>query len=503
MAIFNKYQEQNRQVSAVTHWEYDKTILELQKVRDCVEGSPQIKRLGYTYLPHPSQIDKESPQARQRYIEYKTGAEFDEYPSKTLKSMLGKMRIHNLECELPSQIEYLKNNIDGDGTSLQASVEYCASNNIQMKWQVLVADYQGLGDVDLSSVTLAESAEMMPQATIKQYVRENVVNWHFDRVNGVMQLAWIMLLERGSEFNQETYSHDQLESYLILALDENGDYYQQKIVYGSGETRKGERSYVTINGKTLKTLPVVVVSDEEKPPASLPSQVGFLHGICESTLHKYNVSAVYKETQRNLSPTVNTTGWTDHSFELFSKINGRDHILTGGVSVNNLPDGVSVDVMSVEMSMSDFQWYFDKSDKKIRMMGGANNVDAGIQTATEADINAAEQNAMLETLVNNLEDGWKMAIAYCGMFEGLWLESDIEKNLENIKMKLPKDFASPKLSVEEVGKILEMYQSGLRTESQVVKQLAQGGWDYQDAETTIAELEGGGDFNRSGDLSDL
>jgi hypothetical protein len=114
-----------------------------------------------------------------------------------------------------------------------------------MKWHLLVADYNGLSDVDLDSVSIADIELLAPRATIKQYARENVVNWHFDRVNGVMQLSWVQLLERGYKFDEESGEHEKLESYLILALDDNGDYYQQKVVYDEkGEKEKGDPSYL-------------------------------------------------------------------------------------------------------------------------------------------------------------------------------------------------------------------------------------------------------------------
>lgn len=476
--------------SVTTHPDYELMRLEMKKVRDCIEGEHRIKREGYEYLPHPSQVDKVSDFQVARYREYLAGAEFDPFPDSTRRALIGKMRIHDASIELPESVAYLEQDADGDGLSLRAAIEYALNNVLSMKFQALVIDYAGLGDIDLTSVSIADAQQANLRANIKQYARENVVNWHFDRVNGVMQLSWIMLLERGTQFNDESYTHDEIESYLILALDDNGEYYQQKVVFGSNTGKmEGERNYVTLNGQPLTWLPVVFIADEELPPNSIPNRLGFLHPICDLTLQKYRVSAVYKEVQRNIAPTIFTAGWKEGDIELFQRANGgRAYVATGAGMVNNMPDGVSVDVKSASMEMADFHWYLQEVDKRILSIGGASKREQ-VMTATEAEIYAGEQNAMLTSIADNAEDGFKRAIAYCMMFEGAVQPDDVEAILDEITVQLPRDFATPKLSVEEVGKLFEAYQLGLRTQEQIIKALAQGGWDYQDAELTIAELE--------------
>lgn len=478
----------NMLTQAQVHPDYAYMRPELKKVRDCVEGAYRIKFEGYNYLPHPSAVDDQSEFQKARYREFLEGAEFDNYPDRTRRAMIGKMRIHSATVEVPERISYLLNDADGDGLPLHDAIEYAANNILQMKYHALVVDYRGLGDADLQAVSIADARDANIRANIKQYARENIVNWHFDRVNGVMQLAWVMLLERGAEFNESSYTHEDIESYLILALDENGNYYQQKIVYGNGKTVEGERNYVLVSGQPMKWLPIIFAADEQLPPNMLPNQLGFISSICDLTLHKYRVSAYYKETQRNLTPTVFTNGWQVGDLEMFKTLNGRDYIATGGVAVNNMPDGVTVDIKSPAAEMTDFQWYFGKIDERILSAGGASKRDQ-VMTATEAEIYAAEQNAMLTSIADNLEKSFKKAITYCMMFEGLIAPEQVELETDEILINLPRDFATPKLSVEEVKALFEAYMQGIKTKEQVVTMLADGGWDYQSAQDTLNQLE--------------
>ncbi|MGB2063502.1 MAG: DUF4055 domain-containing protein [Marinomonas gallaica] len=473
--------------SVTTHPDYSASIAPLQVVRDCIEGEVRVKSRGEHLLPHPCAVDKTSPEQQMRYAKYLAGAEFDGFPDLTRRGWLGKMQVGKLTHKLPERLDYLVQNADGDGTPLSAAIEYAASSVMQTKYHVLVADYQGLSDADTSTLSMADVEALNPRATVKQYARESLVDYDFKRINGVMQLYYVKLLEVASELDPESGSRKNIESYLILALDEDGNYYQQKEVDG----RKGERNYVSVGGSALKWLPVEVVADEECQVGSLPRGMGLLYPICSLALSRYRVSADYKEMLSALPPTVFTRGWRQGDKELFDEINGRDYMQFGSGRANNLPNNVDVKIESVSDSTGAFTSYFDNNADKVRALGGVFRDKSETQkTATEADIDASEQNAMLEMLADNLEHAFARMIAYCGMFEGLFAPDALEQQIgETVIVSLPRDFASPKLSVEEVRTLMDLIVAGVRTREHVVKALAQGGWDVQEAEQTLSDLE--------------
>lgn len=473
--------------STSQHPDYAETVTALKTVRDCVQGSWKIKRETYRYLPHPSQVETNSEEQRVRYLMYLQGAEFDAYPALSLRAWLGKMRIGNGTAELPDRISYLVQNADGDGTPLLSAIESAANNVFQTKYHVLVADYQGLSDVELTELSLADAQALNPRATIKQYTRESLVDWDYRRINGVMQLAYLKLREVGYDFNPETNTREEIEAFLILALDADGNYYQQKEVKGV----EGERDYVTVNSSPLTWIPAEIVADEELPIGSLPQGMGMLYPICEKSLAMYINSADYSEARKTLVATLMTMGWKEGDLELFKQINGRDFVQLGGRCANNLPEGVSFDVLDSSPSMMGFTDYEDRTIRKVRQLGGAaKDAAEATRTATEADIDATEQNAMLETLASQLEYAWKRVISYCGMFEGLWQPDQVESSLEQINLELPRDFATPKMSVEEVKVLLDAKTEGLYTTEQVITLLEQGGWGTgEDIAVWLAKLE--------------
>jgi len=475
------------------HPEYTKMQPFVKAVRTAVLGSPFVKEAEYDYLPHPSQVDTSSQSAKARYAQYLAGAEFDEFPKSTIRSWLGKMKFSSAEITLPAKLEYLRQSVDNDGTSLTGAIEASASNCLQAKYHVLVADYNGLTGVDITQVSKAEVAALNPRATIKQYNRESLVWWDFQRINDAMQLVFVMLREVSLEFDTETFTGKDVESFLILALDENGNYFQQKIVKNltSSGYEEGEREYVTVRGQMLKWLPVEIVADEEMTPGKLPMDLGYLAPICDLAYVRYRVSAEYKEAIRMIPPTVNTTGFTEQNWELFKQMNGREYIAVG-IEGNALPEGCVMDVAGGDVAVQGYERYFKDNEAKVRALGGVfPTVDSVNDTATGAIINATDQTSRLMTLAEQLESAWSRALLYCGMFEGLWAPDAIEQNLEQVMVKLNKDFAQSKLTDAQVNTILNLQMSGLYPNSEIVAMLVQGGWSVSSAEELINMQDSG------------
>lgn len=465
------------------HPDYSLTIDDCKLVRDCMEGAPAIKRETTTYLPHPSQIDTVSKLQKARYTEYLNGAEFDGEPDRLRRSMLGKLRINQSTIELPPALEYLDQNIDGDGLSLKSGIEYAVNNLLQTKWHALVVDHKS--DAPARQLSQAEAERVNKRSSIKQYTRENVINWQFSRVGGVMQLSYVELVERTTKLNDGL--HVERLSYLILALDDNGSYYQMII---DADGNKSEPNYPEINQKKLSWIPIIFIADEKLPNNHLPRQLGYLYGVCDLSLSKYRVSAVYKEVQRSLSPTTFSGGWKEGDMQIFKDSNnGRDYVSTGPLAVNNLPDGVTAQILSASSNMTDFQWYFTNAAERAKAFGGQTQSEGGAITATEAGMISADQNALLETIAECAQESFKRAISYCAMFDGLWAPDQVDANIDLITLELPRDFATPKLTVEERQQSLAEYQAGAISLLELQRQLEQGGSLVEDNEVIIAELE--------------
>ena len=92
------------------HPEFTQMQDELKNVRTAILGSPFVKAEREALLPHPSSIDTTSKDAQMRYDAYLAGAEYDEFPKQTLKTLLGRMNFQSTAIELPERLSYLVEN---------------------------------------------------------------------------------------------------------------------------------------------------------------------------------------------------------------------------------------------------------------------------------------------------------------------------------------------------------------------------------------------------------
>lgn len=477
----------NHIFSVTPHPESAFIIPHIDIVRACIKGSIFVKRMP-ELLPHPSQIDTSSEAQQARYQMYLAGAEYDNFPRTTMLSMLGKMKIEDMSFDLPDKLEYLEEDADGDNTSLKGMIDACARNVLQAKWHVLLADYNGMSDLDLESTSTAQLEEANPRASIKQYRRENVVDWHFARRHGRMQLDYLILKEVGEEFAPSSVGRTQIDSYLILGIDDIG-YYQAKIVNViEGEYQTGEKNYPKINGKPLQFIPAEVVCDEEFTSGAMPQELGYLSLLTDLALSRYRVSADYKEALESLKPTVNVFGINSSEWEQFKGTNGRDYIASGAYTPNIWSnESAKMELMESSQSLEQFEKYFERNEKKVRALGGVFETDkTGMRTATEVINEAEGQSAILAPTVGSIEAGLRRMVLYCGMFEGVWAKDNLVDNIDKFELYLPRDFAVRKLSVEEAKELREQYLAGLLPKEELYKVLEIGGWTISSADELIA-----------------
>lgn len=484
-------------VNTTTHPDYLIMLPALRRVRDAVKGSFFVKRKGVQYLPHPSEIDQTSDSALARYRTYLAGAEFDEVPGQTMRSMLGMMKLQAATIDLPPKISYLKQNADNDGVSLMGQVEQVISHVLQVKWHLLVAEYVNASQPG-ERLSEDEAARRKMRSAIKSYTRESVVDWDFGRINSVMQLRYLKLHERLYRLDISTGSRKEFDEFLIMALDDNGDYYYYKETLSTdGKPIKTDPTYPTVNnGEKLRWLPVQIVSDIEPTAGQMPMELGFLSPIVEKSFARYIDSASYAEGRRDLLPTMTSSGWTNMAWELFPQMNfGRDYLITGK-GVNNLPEGVTMDVVSPDSKLEHFVTYRENNSEDIRALGGE---FPGDDQAAGSNISAAQAHnqrndkvSRMITIINNAESCYRRLALYCGMFEGVYSQDNIEDHIDETGIQFNREFAKDPANVE-AGRFIatELRMTGLYSDEHIAKLLVSRGWSEETVETMMAQIDGG------------
>lgn len=478
--------------------EYDN---ELKAVRRAVRGAAVVKKHNTEHLKNPSTIPSELMNsdeqkiAAKRYESFVAHAEFDEFTGQTEDVMIGKMAFDDAVIELPDRLNYLMESSDGDGLSFNGLLEHSARNILEAKWHCVVADYQGLANVDISSASKADIEAANPKVVFKSYPRESVVFTDYKVINNTKQLSLIVFYECGVEVDHKNLSENKVESYLYLGLDENGNYYQRKEVYGStGESQSDTGEIpVTVGGSPLKFIPIYIASDEELTSGGLPQELGYLSKISDVCYYRYWLSATFNEAMAKFVPTVFINNMDTQAYDDFKKINGRSSINWGGSNVlppsNGGEQSVAAALLSANGTLEDFHKKFAETIDKLRSLGASIPSEGSSETATKAKIDSGQQNAVLKPLANNLEKMAKMLVLYAGMFEGLWNQESLEMNTESFSLSLNKEFENVKASAEEVNAVLAIYMNGLYSREHTLTMLEQMGWTPKDAEDMLTELD--------------
>lgn len=479
------------------HPDYTLTASEVQKVRDCISGAPAVKRKGQVYLKHYSQVDKTSIEAQEAYEEFLEGAEFDEIPGQTEKTLIGKIRADSAVIELPDTVSYLESDVDRDGLSMYGLINSIAREQLEVKFCVAVADYGGLFDLNSEQLSIEDLKAADPRATINLYTRENVIDWHHARVNGAMQLDYILLREITETFDPTSMTRDHIYSYIKLALDDDGYYYQQKYVCNNAGviSEIGEPDYQEVAGQRLGFIPAEIISDEESTGSKIPEQLGYLSSICDKTLQRYRKSALSSMAFAGLLPTKFVSGIGDDFVESFERVNERKYIAIG--QFNALPtrpgQEAKVEVISADDHTQAFDRYKEQNEKEIRALGGVFPSDELRQrTLGEAELENSNWMARLNPMINALEQSLRQLVAYCAMFEGAVSPDAITDYADDLAIELNREFAKNKASKDELVTMLTALMQNAISKMEWLRFYAASGWTATEIEQIESELEAQG-----------
>lgn len=467
--------------------DYSDAKADVKLVRDAVEGQAAIKRAGSTYLPHPNQIDKVSTAQANRYNAYIGRAEFDSSCGQTKTELMGAFTRADHEIDLPAQVKYLEDDSDGDWLSLADSINVTFGNCLEVKYHILLAEFEDGGVDPNKQLSKAEQKTLKQRAKIVHYPREALTNWNYKVVNGRMQLCNACLTTEEIDLN-ENFVKITVKKQLLLGLDENGEY-RQKLVLSKQGLSNVERSiidesdwiYPLASGKRLDFIPIEIVVDERTYAGRLPKSTGYLGPIANKDVARYQVNADLKEKLSVLQDTIISKGWNEQSWETFKLINGREYVATGvGVS-NQFPDSVEVDILKLTADGDAHFKYIEANEKQTRALGGRYDTepDAEKETATEAEINSAKENAVLTMIAKNAEGAYRRLVAYCMQFEGVLIDP------KDVLINVNKQFSSSQITPEKAQSIISQYDARLISKSSAVKQLKAGG--FGDSDLTVEQ----------------
>ena len=483
------------------HPDFNNTIGAVHLVRDAIEGSNAIKNgvRSADYLPNPTDDDilqgQDRTESANRYKAYKARAEYDAFPGRTESGYMGSLKSTPPAINvIPPEIEYLITDSDGDGLTLNESIEITQANLLEVKYHGLLADFNGLTDNDINDdsgeITNAQARTLGLRATIKHYPRESIVDWDYGVVNNQNQLTYVKLSEKTSEIDRDTFQRVVVENQLILALDEEGFYYQVQITKDAeGIEQTSDQLYPENNMGKMDFIPFEIVVDQKVKSSSVPKALGILYPICLKAIARYQVNADMKEAiHRAAQPTMWSSGWTEQAFETYKNLTGNAHISTGASSHIPIPSGANIGYLQWDADSNAMFKYLEENQKEAKALGARfDTSDAQDEAVGVAKLRSTEELSALINIQTSVMESYIRVMTWCFSF------MSTNKNDPEIEIVLNKEFNKVKLTAQEQIAILNSFNLGGIDREEYLSQMEAGGILIAKAEELLLRAENSGE----------
>jgi len=394
--------------------EYKKFLSRWCMTRDCVEGSAEVKKGRTKYLPKPNPEDVSS-ENDQRYDDYIERANFVGFTSSTLDGMVGMVFRKPLEVELQKSIQYLEQNANGGGITLDQLTRGIVGELLQTARLGLLVDYPQAP----KGLTKAEVQALGLTANILEYPAEAVLNWQTTMVGSVKKLSLVVLKEKSKELSDDGFSYIEKDQYRVLRLRDS--VYYQEIWNDKNELQEVSEPRKS-DGSRWSEIPFIFAgarnNDEciDKAP---------LYDIATINIAHYRNSADYEESCYMVgqpTPYISglTQGWVDE--------NMKNGVMLGSRRAMLLPDGGQAGLLQADPNQMPEKGMELKEQQMIKIGARIIQDSTGQETAEAAKIRFAGQNSKLGVIVGNTESALLQCFEWCMWFMGGEGENLIEIN---------------------------------------------------------------------------
>lgn len=418
------------------HREYSAALEVWQTTKDAVEGQQAIKEGRYRYLP------KFVPHDPLRYEQYIKRAYFLGVTGRTHDKFLGAVFRKDLTSDLPAQIEYIEENADGAGQSLQQLSKQVVSEVMQTGRYGLYADYppapEGLSAEDVRNLEL--------RASICTYPAENVINWKSENIGGQQKLTLVVLKEM-VDVPEDEFTYTKVPQYRVLRLRE-GMLFTVQLYDQHDEPVSDEFAPRDFSGATWNYIPFHFAGATNNKPNIDKAP---LFDMSILNIAHYQTTADHRENlfiHGQLTLGISSP----MSAEEFKAANPSG-VNVGARAGHFLGDGGSFTTATAPESSSLSKALTDIMDQMVAI--GASLVQRGssAETAEARRIDASSEHSVLDTVVGNVAEAMEAAIEDVSRFMGA--------DPEAVEFDLNREFFTDTLSAQELMAYISLRDAGV------------------------------------------
>jgi hypothetical protein len=443
--------------------EFEDNLSVWEQIDNFVRGAKWVKSQGTDYLPMPNPLDK-SKKNLTRYEQYKTRALYMNATGRTLDAMVGMVFSKPPTIELPTDLEYLNTDADGNGLNLDQHIQGTLSEDCKKGRVGILVDFP---KVEGQVTALDKQNGVRPYMAM--YTAQNIINWRAKNYGAVNKLCLVVLREEQDLYNG-VYESNLSYLYRVLWLDDEG-YYNQAVmnVLTDSKTKKqivtNEMSYqpTDANGNRFTEIPFRFIGSKNN---DYEIDTAPLYDISEVNKTHYQNSADNQESSFLVGqPTL--VIYTSKTEEELSQCNNGTGIQFGSRSGLILEEGDRAELL--QASPNNLPKENMKDAESMMAQLGARLIFSGQQqTAEAARINYGAETAQLTTIVRNVESGYQDCIRWCSMF------STGNEN-PDFTIELNDNFFHEKMTAQELTAWLQLYQGAAISIDELLDKLRRSG----------------------------
>lgn len=446
-------------------------------VRDCLSGEKKIKDRGAVYLPIPNASDT-STENKTRYDQYKTRAVFYNVTGRTLKGLCGQVFARDPVVALPSNMDVLKQDVDGGGVSLDQQARKALGHALAHGRAGILTDYPKTK----AAQTVAELEQGFIRPTITLYDPWDIINWRTVTIGGKKLLSLVVLSEK-EVCDDDGFEQEWDEYYRVLRLFEG--VYWSEVWYWDDKLNDfvlDERIMPTdASGNPWKEIPFTFIGAENNDPTpDLPP----LYDLAVLNIAHYRNSADYEESCFIVGqPTPYFGGLTDAWVEQHFK---GGVVQLGSRAAVPLPENGTAGLLQAEANSMPYEAMQHKEQQMVAL--GARLVEQKTvqRTATEAGLEEASSTSLLATCAKNVSQAYTKALTWAGVFIGAekavvsTTTAAQSEEGKDISYELNTDFDIARLSPQEQAQLIASWQANAITDEEMRDNMRRGGIAYLD-----------------------
>ena len=442
-------------------------------VRHALGGDIEVKKQGVKYLPMPNPSDQ-SGENKARYANYKERAVFYNVTRRTVDGWNGQVFSRDPIALFDDSMDDIWYDVDGEGVALDQQAKLALGSVMSYGRGGLLVDYP---HVD-GPKTIAETAEGGLRPTIHFYAPESIINWRTKKIGAKHVLSLVVLVENDTT-SPDGFSIEVKSQCRVLRLTEANEY----------TVEVWEKN---ANDIWIKTENYMMRGPKGEPVSRI---LFYPIGILKNTM-ACDLSPTYDLAMLNIAHYRNSADYEDSCFmvgqptPVFAGLTQEwvEDVFKGNVELGSraavsLPVGGSAQLLQVNPNTMTMEAMKHKEAQMVALGARIIKDDSVSKTLGESQMDEAGDNSILATAAKNVSAAYRMALAACGYLMGK------SPDLAKYSYSLNTDFPAARLTPNERAQLIQEWQLGAITQSEMRAGLRRGGVATLDESEYQAEIK--------------